>query len=84
MVKEKKEPKEKVVKGKKVEEEEEEDPVAVFEHDGKKYLKSTNSGIIYDYELFKKEGDAVMIGVWNDKEEKINFKEDELSDEEYD
>jgi hypothetical protein len=74
--------KEKVVKDKvvkaKVEEEEEADVVKRVEIDGKKYLKSKKTGIIYNME-------EEMIGVWNEKEKKIDLKEQtgEETEEEY-
>ena len=58
-------------------EEEEVDTVKRFEFEGVKYLKSTNTGIIYNMEQ-----DA--IGKWNEKTQKIDFSEMEEEEEEYD
>jgi len=76
-------------KGKKVasaeeDEEVEEDTVCHIEYEGKKYLKSKNTGVVYDYNVFKKEGDVKVVGMWNDAEGKMEYISGELSDEEYD
>jgi len=76
-------------KGKKVasaeeDEEVEEDAVCHIEYEGKKYLKSKNTGVVYDYNVFKKEGDVKVVGMWNDAEKKIEYASCELSEEEYD
>lgn len=66
----------------------EEEPVKVkkIEFEGKKYLKSKNdSGIIYDYDAYVKEGEQVIVGKWSDAENKIIFnKTEEEEEEEYD
>lgn len=66
-------------KVKKVEEEEEADVVKRFEFEGVKYLKSKNTGIIYNM-------DQDVIGKWNEKTNKIDFEEanSEEEEEEYD
>jgi hypothetical protein len=83
--------KEKEVKPAKEEEEdddeddEEPDIVKKIEHDGKKYLKSKKTGIIYDYTKYVKDGEQIKVGRWNEKTNKIDFQEnDEESEEEYD
>ena len=55
------------------------DVVKRFEFEGKKYLKSRNTGVIYNM-------DQDVVGVWNDKLQKIDFKEldSEEEEEEYD
>ena len=71
---------EKAVKSaKKVEEEEEADVVKRFEFEGVKYLKSKNTGIIYNM-------DQDVVGKWNEKTGKIDFEEagSEEEEEEYD
>ena len=71
---------EKAVKSaKKVEEEEEADVVKRFEFEGVKYLKSKNTGIIYNM-------DQNVVGKWNEKTGKIDFEEagSEEEEEEYD
>ena len=72
-------------KVKPVEEEEEDEPDVVkkIEYNGKKYLKSKKTGIIYDYEEYKSSGDQVKIGKWNETTNKIDFINDEESEEEY-
>ena len=67
------------------EEDEEPDIVKKIEHDGKKYLKSKKTGIIYDFNKYVKEGEQIKVGRWNEKTNKIDFEEnDEESEEEYD
>jgi hypothetical protein len=66
------------------EEEEEPDVVKKIEYQGKKYLKSKKTGVIYDYAMYKKDGEQVKIGMWNEKSNKIDFDDDEESEEEYD
>jgi len=67
------------------EEEEEEEPERVkkIEFEGKKYLMSKKSGVIYDYDIYKKENDLVNVGVWNETTKKVEFASaGEESDEE--
>ena len=66
-------------------EEEEADVVKKIEIDGKKYLKSKKSGIIYDYTEYTKNGDQVVVGQWNETKNKIDFSSttNEESEEEY-
>jgi hypothetical protein len=74
-------------KKEKVEEPEEEpDVVKKFEHEGKKYLKSKKSGIIYDYTEWTQNQEQVVVGKWNESKNKIDFNKaaDEESEEEYD
>ena len=67
-----------------VEEEEEPDVVKKIEFEGKKYLKSKKTGIIYDYTEYVKNGDQVVVGKWNESKNKIDFTEtSEESEEEY-
>ena len=61
-----------------VEEEEEQDVVRRFEFEGKKYLKSKKSGIIYNME-------QDVIGKWNEAKQRIEFDAiEEESCDEYD
>jgi chemotaxis protein histidine kinase CheA len=64
--------------------EEEEDVVKKLEFEGKKYLKSKKTGIIYDFNKYVSEGEQVILGKWNESEKKIVFNDDEESEEEYD
>ena len=66
-------------------EEEQPDVVKKIEVDGKKYLKSKNTGIIYDYEEYTKNEEQVVVGKWNDAKNKIDFKhaDEEEEEEEY-
>ena len=66
--------------------EEEPDVVKKIEFEGKKYLKSKKSGIIYDYQEYVKNGEQVMVGKWNESKNKIDFNKttDEEEEEEYD
>jgi hypothetical protein len=75
--------------GKKVvskkDEEEEADVVKKIEFEGKKYLKSKKTGIIYDYTEYVSNGEQVVVGKWNEKTNKIDFEDaGEESEEEYD
>jgi hypothetical protein len=62
-------------KAAKVEAEVEEDVVKRFEFEGVKYLKSKNTGIIYNL-------DEEVIGQWNEKTSKIDFNEADSEEEE--
>jgi chemotaxis protein histidine kinase CheA len=67
-------------------EDEEPDVVKKIEIEGKKYLKSKKSGIVYDYEEYVKNGEQIMVGKWNESTNKIDFNNsnDEESEDEYD
>jgi colicin import membrane protein len=72
-----------------VEEEENDEPDVVkkIEFEGKKYLKSKKTGIIYDYTEYTKNGDQVVVGKWNEASNKIDFnkaEDEEEEEEEYD
>jgi hypothetical protein len=66
--------------------EDEPDVVKKIEFEGKKYLKSKKTGIVYDYTEYVKNGEQVIIGKWNDSSNKIDFNKasGEESEEEYD
>jgi hypothetical protein len=65
--------------------EEEPDVVKKIEFEGKKYLKSKKTGIVYDYNEYVKNSEQVVIGKWNDAKNKIDFNNSgEESEEEYD
>lgn len=72
----------------KVEEEEEDDEEqevfqkVVFE--GKKYLKSTKTNIVYDYLKLKQEDEQVVVGKWIEADQKLIFNDAEESEDEYD
>jgi len=70
---------------KKVIEEEEDEPEVVkkITQDGKKYLKSKNTGVIYDHDKYVNENEQVVVGKWNETTQKIDFTNDEESEEEY-
>jgi ABC-type multidrug transport system fused ATPase/permease subunit len=59
------------------EEDEEPEVVKKIKFEGIAYLKSKKTGVIYDYEKYKKEGEAIQIGMWNDVLNKIDFYEEE-------
>ena len=80
----KKEPKKKTTAKVVVEEEQEQEVVKKIEFEGKKYLKSKNTGIIYDYNEYTTNGEQVVVGKWNDTTNKIDFKDEEEEEEEYD
>jgi hypothetical protein len=57
--------------------------------EGKKYLRSKSSGIIYDLAEYVNNGEQVIVGKWNESKNKIDFKSDgdvseEEEEEEYD
>jgi len=78
----KKEPKTAKKKAVVEEEQQEQEVVKKIEFEGKKYLKSKNSGIIYDYNEYTT--NVEQVGVWKCKDatNKIDFKEDEDDEEE--
>ena len=68
-----------------VEQDDEPDVVKKIEFEGKKYLKSKKTGIIYDYNEYTKNGEQVVVGKWNDAKNKIDLNDaGEESEEEYD
>ena len=67
-----------------VQDEEEPDVVKKVEFEGKKYLKSKKSGIIYDYNEYVKNGEQVVVGKWNDNTNKIEFSAPAEEEEEQD
>ena len=76
--KQKKTKKEEVKPASPVEEEEEADVVKKIEFEGKKYLKSKKTGIIYNME-------QDVVGKWNAEKNRVDFNvEEEESEEEYD
>ena len=61
------------------------DVVKKIEFEGKKYLKSKKTGIIYDYTEYVKNQEQVVVGQWNESKNKIDFSDaGEESEEEYD
>jgi hypothetical protein len=67
------------------EEEEEPDVVKKITFEGKKYLISKKSGIIYDLEEYVNNENQVVVGKWNEAKNKIDFNDaGEESEEEYD
>jgi len=67
----------KVVVEEEEEDEEEVDDVVRIEFKGVKYLKSENTGVIYNM-------DEDVVGKWNDKTKCVDFEEQEEEEEEYD
>jgi hypothetical protein len=67
--------------------EQEADVVKKIEFEGKKYLKSKKTGIVYDYDEYVKSGDQIVVGKWNDTTNKLDFQaadsDGEESAEEY-
>ena len=57
--------------------EEEADVVKKIDFEGKKYLKSKKTGIVYNME-------QDVIGKWNEEKQRIDFQEEEESEDEYD
>jgi hypothetical protein len=58
--------------------------VRKIEFEGKKYLKSRNTGIIYDYIKYTQEGEQVVIGKWSEATGKIIFDDAEDTEDEQD
>jgi hypothetical protein len=56
-----------------VEKVEEADVVKKIKFEGKQYLKSKKSGIVYDYDVYVLTGDQVMVGTWNEEKKCIMF-----------
>jgi hypothetical protein len=65
------------------EEEEEEDRCKKIKENGVTYLRSVNTGVIYDYDSVVKNDDPIVVGKWDALKSKIIFKECDLSEEEY-
>lgn len=65
-------------------EDKEPDVVKKIEFEGKKYLKSKKTGIVYDYNEYVKNEEQVVVGKWNDSTNKIEFSASEEEEEEYD
>jgi len=49
------------------------DVVKKIEFNGKKYLKSKKTGVVYDYEEYVKNGDQVIVGKWNEAKNIVEF-----------
>jgi hypothetical protein len=63
----------------------EEEVVKKITFEGNKYLKSKKTGIVYDYNEYVKNGEQIVIGKWNETDNKIVFSNSgEESEEEYD
>ena len=69
-------------KAKEEDEDEKEDECKKIIEDGVSYVRSINTGIVYDYESVIKHDDPVVVGKWDDSESKIIFKERDVSEEE--
>jgi hypothetical protein len=68
-----------------VEEEEEEEVIRKIVLDGVKYLKSTTTGIIYDYGAYVKNNDnLIVLGKWNNIKNRIDFETADSEEEEDD
>jgi hypothetical protein len=65
-------------------EEEEADVVKKIDFEGKKYLKSKKTGIIYDYNEYVTNQEQVVVGKWNADTNKIDFQAAAESEEEED
>ena len=64
---------------------EETEVVKKIEVDGKKYLKSKSTGVIYDYAEYISTGEQIVVGKWNETTKLVEFvKDSEESEDEYD
>ena len=70
-------------KKKPAEEDDEPEVVKKITFEDKKYLLSKKSGVIYDYEKYANEGEQVVVGKWNEEENKIVFNKAEETADEY-
>jgi hypothetical protein len=66
---------------KKVEKDNETEVVKKITYEGNVYLKSKNSGVIYDYNKYVNENEQVVIGKWNETTQKIYMNTEEIEDE---
>jgi len=66
-----------------VEADEEPDIVKKIEFEGKKYLKSKKTGIIYDYNEYVNNSEQVVVGKWNESKNEVEFSNAEESEDEY-
>ena len=66
-----------------VEADEEPDIVKKIEFEGKKYLKSKKTGIIYDYNEYVNNSEQVVVGKWNESKNEVEFSNSEESEDEY-
>ena len=64
------------------EEEEEEERVTKITFNGVKYLKSSISGAIYDYTAYTENEEQVVVGRWDETNNKVIFKTEGENDEE--
>jgi hypothetical protein len=58
--------------------------VKKFEFQGKKYLRSKSSGIVYDYDAYVNKNEQIVIGKWIEASKSVEFQKEEESDEESD
>ena len=63
-------------------EDDEPERVKTIKFEGKQYLKSRKTGIVYDYDLYLKNGDQVVVGKWNEALKKVEFTAKDESDDE--
>ena len=68
-------------KKKPADEDDEPEVVKKITYEDKKYLVSKKSGIIYDYEKYVNDGEQVVVGKWNETENKIEFTSKASSEE---
>ena len=60
------------------------DVVKKFVYEGKTYLRSKSSGVVYDYEAYKSKGEQVMVGKWDSDTSRVTFEEYAEEEEESD
>jgi chemotaxis protein histidine kinase CheA len=91
LAKKEKKPEKKEKKAEKKEEKAAEEPLRVkkITFEGKKYLLSASTGVVYDYEEYVNNQEQVVIGKWNEADKKVIFSKssqdsDEEVEEEYD
>jgi hypothetical protein len=55
-----------------------------IEFEGKKYLKSKNTGIIYDFNSYIELEEQIVVGQWNEETKSIDFKKNDNNDDDSD
>ena len=55
-----------------------------IEFEGKKYLKSKNTGIIYDFNSYVELEEQIVVGQWNEETKSIDFKKNDNNDDDSD
>ena len=60
------------------------DRVTIIKIDGKEYLKSRDTGNVYDLDVYYKEDQLVTVGKWNEEKQQIEFNKIDELEKKYD